>query len=101
MKTKSIYAFTKRAFLNPASTNLTSYIQARVETGHDAPYKWGDNVIIIADCKSVINLEFFLGTRQARRISLAKINLLIDVLTSFRDALTKEITLIETKPTGK
>jgi hypothetical protein len=74
---------------------LTSYIQARVETGQNAPYEWGDNVIIIADCKSVINLEFFLGTRQARRIALAKINLLIDVLTGFREALRKEITLIE------
>jgi hypothetical protein len=95
MKRESIYAFTKRAFLNPASSRLTSYIQAHVETGHDAPYKWGDNMVIIADCKSVIKLEFFLGNKRSRRISLAKINLLIDVLTRFRDALTKEIELIE------
>jgi hypothetical protein len=43
----------------------------------------------------VIRLEFFLGTKQARRMALRKINLLIDVLTRFRDALEKEIALIE------
>ena len=95
MKTQSRFAFAKRAFLNPASTRATSYIQAHVETGHDGPYKWGDNMIIIADCKNVIKLEFFLGNKQARRIALVKINLLIDVLTRFRDALLKEIALIE------
>lgn len=49
----------------------------------------------LADCKRVIKLEFFLGTKQSRRIALRKINLLIDVLTRFRDALLKEIALIE------
>jgi len=95
MTRKSIFAFEKRAFLNPVSTHSTSYIQAHVETGHEAPYKWGDNMIITADCELAIKLEFFLGTKQARRISLAKINLLIETLTAFRDALTKEITSIE------
>jgi len=95
MKRQPIYAFVKRAFLNPASTRLTSYIEAHVETGHEAPYKWGDNMVIMADCKQVIKLEFFLGAKQARRISLAKINLLIDVLTRFREALVKQIELIE------
>jgi hypothetical protein len=52
-------------------------------------------MITIADCRRRIQLEFFIGTKRARRISLAKINLLIDVLTEFRDALTKEIALIE------
>ncbi len=91
MTSKIIYAFSKRAFLNPASTHLTSYIQAYVQTGD----KWGDNTVLIADCKRVVQLEFFLGTKRHRRISLAKIDLLIDVLTQFRTALAKEITLIE------
>ena len=95
MKRQPIYAFVKRAFLNPASTRLTSYIEAHVETGHEEPDKWGDNMVILADCKHVIKLEFFLGTKQARRIALTKINLLIDVLTRFRDALGKQIELIE------
>jgi hypothetical protein len=49
----------------------------------------------LADCKGIIQYEFFRGTKQARRNSLRKVNLLIDVLTQFRDALTKEIALIE------
>jgi hypothetical protein len=52
-------------------------------------------MLTIADCRRRIQLEFFLGTKQARRISLAKINLLIDMLTKFRDALANEIALIE------
>jgi len=95
MKRKTIYAFSKRAFLNPASTHLTSYIQAYVQTGQDGPDKWGDNMVLIADCKRVVQLEFFLGTKRYRRINLAKIDLLIDILTQFRSALAKEIQSIE------
>ncbi len=95
MTSKIIYAFSKRAFLNPASTHLTSYIQAYVQTGREGPDKWGDNVVLIADCKRVVELEFLLGTKRHRRISLAKIDLLIDVLTQFRAALAKEIKAIE------
>jgi hypothetical protein len=95
MKRQPLYAFEKRTFLNPASTHMTSYIQAHVETGHETPYKFGDNMVIIADCKRAIQLEFFLGTKKDRRFSLAKIDLLLDVLTHFRDALAQEIALIE------
>ena len=98
---KTIYAFSKRAFLNPASTHLTSYIQAHVQTGHEGPDKWGDNRVIMADCKRVIQLEFFLGSKRERRMSLAKINLLIKVLMQFRRALAKEIRLIERGETDK
>lgn len=94
---KSIYAFSKRVFLNPASTHLTSYIQAYVQTGQDGPDQWGDNMVIIADCKRVVQLEFFLGSKQHRRISLAKIDLLIDILTQFRAALADQIRSIEDK----
>lgn len=95
MTRKSLYSFSKRAFLNPASTHLTSYIQAHVQTGPDGPDRWGDNMVFIADCKKVVQLEFFLGSKRDRRISLAKIDLLIKVLMQFRRALAKEIRLIE------
>jgi hypothetical protein len=95
MTRKSIYAFSKRVFLNPASTHLTSYIHAHVQTGPDGPDKWGDNRVIIADCNRVVQLEFFLGSKRERRLSLAKIDLLIKLLTQFRAALAKEISLIE------
>ena len=95
MTRKSIYAFSKRAFLNPASTQLTSYIQAYIETGPEGPDQWGNNMVVIADCKRVVQLEFFLGSKRDRRRSLAKIDLLIKILMQFRRALAKEIRLIE------
>ena len=92
---KNTYTFRKRAFLNPLSANETSYVFAHVESSHDGSYRWGDNLIFIADCRRVVQLEFAIVTKQKRRVSLAKLDLLISVLTSFRDALKKEIALIE------
>jgi hypothetical protein len=53
------------------------------------------NMLIIADCHKVIEFEFYLGSSEHRRRSLAKINLMIKFLTQFRDALVKESELIE------
>ena len=92
---RSVYTLRKRLFLNPTSTSFTSFILAEVESSQDGAYKWGTYLLTLADCKRIIKFEFFLGTKQARRIALRKINLLIDVLTQFRDALQKEIALIE------
>ena len=91
----SIFSHRKRVFLNPISTGHTSYIFAEVESCRGGEYKWGHYMLTIADCRRRIQLEFFLGTKLARRRSLQKINLLIDVLTRFRDALIKECDLIE------
>lgn len=88
-------SFRKRAFLNSAATLSTSYIQAVIDSSHDGKNPWGTNMLTIADCRRKIELEFFLGDKIRRRQSLAKINLLIDFLTSFRDALAEEIKLIE------
>ena len=92
---RSVYTLRKRLFLNPTSTGYTSFILAEVESSDDGAYKFGNYLLTLADCKRIIQYEFFLGTKQARRIAVRKINLLIDVLTQFRDALQKEIALIE------
>ena len=92
---RSVYTLRKRLFLNPTSTGYTSFILAEVESSRDGAYKWGNYLLTLADCKQIIKFEFFLGTKEARRIALKKINLLIDVLTQFRDALQKELALIE------
>lgn len=102
MKRKSLFTFRKRSFLNPISTGQTSVILAEVESSDGGAYKWGHYMVTIGDCRRRIQLEFFLGTRQARRISLRKIDLMISVLTHFRNALAKEIDLIEkSKPSAK
>ena len=92
---KPVFSYRKRVFLNPISTGHTSYILAEAESSREGGNKWGHYMITLADCRRRIELEFFLGTARSRRQSLAKINLLIDIFTSFRDALVKEHDLIE------
>ena len=82
--------FRKRVFLASVSTGHTSYILAEVESSRGGEYKWGHYMLTIADCRRRIQLEFFLGTVRARRESLRKLDLLIKVLGSFRNALLKE-----------
>jgi hypothetical protein len=89
------FSFRRRTFLNPASTDSNSFIHAYIESVGDGTNKWGGNFLILADCRKRVEFEFCLGNRQHRRRSLAKINLLIEVLTAFREALVKEIALIE------
>jgi hypothetical protein len=89
------WTFRKRVFLNSIESGYTSFILAEAESSHNGAYKFGNYILRIADCHRVIDFEFFLGSKRARRRSLAKINLLIDILTRFRDALVKEHDLIE------
>src|ERR1700741_1486027 len=91
----SPFSLRKRVFLNPISTGHTSFILAEVESSRGGENKWGHCMLTLADCRRRVQLEFFLGTKTTRRISLKKINLLIDVLTGFRDALIKENEVIE------
>lgn len=82
--------FRKRVFLASVSTGHTSYILAEVESSRGGEYKWGHYMLTIADCRRRIQLEFFLGTMRARRESLKKLDLLLNVLSSFRRALLAE-----------
>ena len=82
--------FRKRMFLASVSTGHTSYILAEVESSRGGEYKWGHCMLTIADCRRRIQLEFFLGTVRARRESLRKLDLLLKVLGSFRNALLTE-----------
>jgi hypothetical protein len=92
---RPLFAFRKRLFLNPIATGYTSHILAEVESSHGGENKWGHCMLTLADCRRRVQLEFFLGTKHGRRNSLRKINLLIDILTGFRDVLQTEIALIE------
>jgi hypothetical protein len=82
--------FRKRVFLASISTGHTSYILAEVESSRGGENKWGHCMLTIADCRRRIQLEFFLGTLRARRESLRKLDLLLNVLGSFRKALLAE-----------
>ena len=92
----------KRMFLASASTGTTSFILAEVESSRGGEYKWGHYMLTIADCRRRIQLEFFLGTVRARRESLRKLDLLLKVLGSFRNALIAEAQAItEYERSGK
>jgi len=98
----SSFTFRKRVFLASVSTGFTSYVFAEVESSQGGKYKCGHYMLSIADCRRRIQIEFFLGTAHARRQSLAKLDLLVEVLTAFRLALRKEAQLItESEKEGK
>src|SRR4026207_237352 len=86
--------FRKRVFLSSVTTGTTSYILAEVESSRGGEYKWGHYMVTIADCRRRIQLEFFVGTVRARRESLRKLDLLLNVLNSFRKVLLAEAQLI-------
>ncbi|HEY6805430.1 MAG TPA: hypothetical protein VI306_17765 [Pyrinomonadaceae bacterium] len=88
------FSYRKRLFLSPASTGETAYILAEAESSQNGSYKFGHYMVTLADCRRKVEFEFFLGNVTARRQSLAKIEVLIRVLTSFRDALLREAGLI-------
>ena len=90
----SNFTYRKRVFLSPISTGFTSYIFAEAESSDGGEYKLGNYMLILADCRRRIELEFFLGTARHRRQSLAKIDLLLEVLNAFRAALGREAELI-------
>ena len=91
---KNVFSLRKRSFLSPVSTGYTSHIFAEVESSNEGEYRWGHNMLTIADCRRRVQIEFFLGTSESVADS-GQINLLIAILTRFRDVLTKEIALIE------
>jgi hypothetical protein len=86
--------FRKRVFLASVSSGTTSHILAEVESSRGGEYKWGHCMLTIADCRQRIQLEFFLGSVRTRRESLRKLDLLLKVLGSFRNALMAEAQLI-------
>jgi hypothetical protein len=88
------FTLRRRVFLAPAATGATSYIFAEVESSHGGKYRYGHYMLSLADCHRCVDLEFSLATARARHRSLAKISLLIDVLTQFRERLQTEAQLI-------
>src|SRR4051794_25005467 len=90
------YSLLRREFLNqtPQELDHTSYILATVENSFEGEYH-PTGMLYIADCRKTIRLEFYLGKRlETRTASIAKINLLLEVLGEFRTALVNEADVI-------
>src|ERR1051325_7246843 len=89
------YSLRKRHFLEPLPSTVTSYISVACESSQNGTSPHGANHLVIADCHRSVELEFYMGTAEARRISLWKIDGLLDTITSMRTVLYKENELIE------
>jgi hypothetical protein len=89
------FRYYKRTFLAPALSRTSSYIIAEIESSHNGKYLVGTNMLTIADCGRRIQLEFFLGNARDRQQSLAKAQLLADVINTFCAELREESKLIE------
>ena len=98
MRHSDRFTYRKRTFLTPASTGIPSYVQVEVESSYEGEYNGGHYMITLADCRRQIQLEFPLTTARSRRHSLAKIDLLLEVLIAFGTALQKEAQLIADRP---
>lgn len=93
-------AYRKRVFLNPISTGKPSFIHALAESSDGGTYILANCLLIIADCNRRIMLKFPLTSKRARKNSLAKIDLLADIVNRFRDAVHAEATLIDEREYG-
>ena len=83
------YTFRQRTFLNPESTNTTFHILVLSNLHAMARTSGAATLLILADCHRSVEFKFCLGNAEHRRLSPKKINLMIDTLSGFRDALTR------------
>ena len=94
MKQKS-KAYRKRAFLNPISTGEPSFVFAVADSSKEGKEAAGNYVLTVADYSRIIELEFPLTSPRMRKQSLAKIDLLADVVNRFKETSHAEAKLID------
>ena len=88
-------AYRKRLFLNPVTTGKPSFVFAVAESSEGGKKEYGDYVLTIADCKRMIELDFSLTGPRKRKQSLAKIDLLAEVVNDFKEAVHAEAKLMD------
>ena len=88
-------AYRKRVFLNPITTCQPSFVFAVAESSEGGKDACGNYVLTVADCKRNVQLEFPLTSPRMRKQSLAKVDLLAEVINRFKDAIHAEAELID------
>jgi hypothetical protein len=91
----SRFSYYKRTFLAHAASNVSSYVIAEVESSDEGTYSLGTNMLTIADCNKQIELEFSLESTRSRQRSLARAELLAELINGFCDNLREEAKRIE------
>ena len=92
---KKSRAYRKRAFLNPISTGQPSFVFAVADSSKGGKEVTGNYLLTVADCRRMVELEFPLTNRRLRKQSLAKIDLLAQVINQFKDTIHTEAELID------
>jgi hypothetical protein len=92
-------AYRKRVFLNPISTGRPSFVYAVADSSDGGKKPHGTYALTIADCKRMIELDFSLTSPRLRKQSLAKIDLLAEVVNRLKDAIHTEAGLIDERKT--
>ena len=88
-------AYLKREFLNPIKDGAPSFIQAVAADSDEGTYLLGNYLLIIADCERRIMLKFHVSSPRSRKMARAKIDKVAHMVNNFRDALIREIELID------
>lgn len=78
------YKFYLRKWLNKPGHHSTAFVFAAIE---DSDNTYSDVAFKIADCDRQISLDFYAGNKRELTNALAKIDLLVDSLQQFREAL--------------
>ncbi len=98
------YHVQRREFLNKYTT-WRAYVIASVEDSSERLQCCDDHAedsrvfFEIASCSQEIELHFSLATEADRENSLHKANKLAEIVSEFRDAIEKEISIIEERQT--
>ena len=98
------YHYRERAFLN-INAEMRAYVIAVVEDTGSFPdcceeYRQGGKIVFeIASCYDEIELHFDMETATQRENSLYKANKLAEVINAFRDAMEKEVALVNERET--
>lgn len=96
------YHVERREFLNKFS-NLRAYIIAIVEDAREKHIcckdsdDWHEISLRIADCSREIDLYFDLSSVDERENSLYKIRTLVEVMTEFKEAIEREVEVINAR----
>ncbi len=93
------YRMRVRRFLNRPGYHAGAYVLAEVEDStnvkkdRNGRWPWVDITLVLSDCDRVVSYDFNLETASGRSNSLHKIDLLVETLSRFRDAMHQEAEL--------
>lgn len=66
------FRYHKRAFLAPKSSRSTAFVLAEVESSDGGVYPLGTDMLVLADCRRRIELDFSLSSAHTPKENLAK-----------------------------